>query len=149
MVFTSCDDEATVVAAFKRELTTTWSSLQARTVVSARDCPGSPHSTATGHFNPHRRLRIRPAGTIHQRAWASHFHDAKEFDLSVYLLQNPGKLLSRDHLLDKIWGINSDVDTRTIDTHVSRIRKNFSLDGSHGWKLTPVYRVGYRLDRVA
>lgn len=72
----------------------------------------------------------------------------KEFDLSVYLLQNPGKLLSRDHLLNKVWGLNADVDTRTIDTHISRLRKKLSLDGSKGWKLVPIYGYGYRLDRV-
>lgn len=72
----------------------------------------------------------------------------KEFDLSVYLFQNPGKLLSRDHLLNKIWGLNTDVDTRTVDTHVSRLRKKLLLDGSNGWKLTPIYGYGYRFDRV-
>jgi DNA-binding response OmpR family regulator len=72
----------------------------------------------------------------------------KEFDLSAYLFQNPGKLLSRDHLLNKIWGINADVDTRTVDTHVSRLRKKLGLDGSKGWKLVPVYGVGYRFERT-
>ena len=71
----------------------------------------------------------------------------KEFDLSCYLFQNPGKLLSRDHLLNKIWGLNTDVDTRTVDTHVSRLRKKLTLDGSKGWKLTPIYGHGYRFDR--
>ena len=72
----------------------------------------------------------------------------KEFDLSVYLFQNPGKLLSRDHLLNKIWGLNTDVDTRTVDTHISRLRKKLLLDGSKGWKLTPIYGYGYRFDRA-
>lgn len=72
----------------------------------------------------------------------------KEFDLSAYLFQSPGKLLSRDHLLNKIWGIHADVDTRTVDTHVSRLRKKLGLDGSRGWKLVPVYGVGYRFERV-
>jgi two-component system, OmpR family, response regulator RegX3 len=72
----------------------------------------------------------------------------KEFDLSVYLLQNPGKLLSRDHLLNKVWGLNADVDTRTIDTHISRLRKKLVLNGTKGWKLVPVYGYGYRFDRV-
>ncbi len=72
----------------------------------------------------------------------------KEFDLSVYILQNPGKLLSRDHLLNKVWGINADVDTRTVDTHISRLRKKLMLDGSKGWKLVPIYGYGYRFDRM-
>ena len=72
----------------------------------------------------------------------------KEFDLTTYLFQNPGKLLSRDHLLNMIWGINADVDTRTVDTHISRLRKKLGLDGSKGWKLVPVYGVGYRFERT-
>lgn len=72
----------------------------------------------------------------------------KEFELSVYLFQNPGKLLSRDHLLNRIWGMNCDVDTRTVDTHISRLRKKLIFDGSTGWKLNPVYGYGYRFDRT-
>lgn len=72
----------------------------------------------------------------------------KEFELAVYLFQTPGKLLSRDHLLNRIWGLNTEVDTRTVDTHVSRLRKKLALDGSRGWKMVPVYGYGYRLDRV-
>jgi DNA-binding response OmpR family regulator len=72
----------------------------------------------------------------------------KEFDLAGYLFQNPGKLLSRDHLLDKIWGISADVDTRTVDTHISRLRKKLGLDGRRGWKLVPVYGIGYRIERL-
>ena len=71
----------------------------------------------------------------------------KEFDLAVYMFQNPSKLLSRDHLLNKIWGMNTEVDTRTVDTHVSRLRKKLKLDGGLGWKLGSVYGYGYRLDR--
>lgn len=72
----------------------------------------------------------------------------KEFDLAVVLFQSPGKLLSRDHLLDKVWGISADVDARTVDTHVSRLRKKLQLDGSRGWKLVPIYGFGYRFDRL-
>jgi two-component system, OmpR family, response regulator RegX3 len=72
----------------------------------------------------------------------------KEFDLSVCLFQNLGKLLSRDFLLDKVWGISADVDARTVDTHVSRLRRKLSLDGSRGWKLVSIYGFGYRFERV-
>lgn len=72
----------------------------------------------------------------------------KEFDLCVYFFQNPGKLMSRDHLLFKIWGLNTEVESRTVDTHVSRIRKKLKLDGQQGWKMTPVYGYGYRMERI-
>lgn len=72
----------------------------------------------------------------------------KEFDLALYFFQNPGKLLSRDHLLSRIWGVNADIDTRTVDTHVCRVRKKLNLDGQAAWKLVSIYRVGYRFDPV-
>ncbi len=40
------------------------------------------------------------------------------------------------------------MDTRTVDTHISRLRKKLGLDGSKGWKLLPVYGVGYRFERT-
>lgn len=71
----------------------------------------------------------------------------KEFDLSVCLFQNMGKLLSRDYLLDKVWGVSSEVDSRTVDTHISRLRRKLQLDGSLGWKLASIYGFGYRFER--
>lgn len=72
----------------------------------------------------------------------------KEFDLAVCLFQSPAKLLCRDHLLNKVWGLNASPDSRTVDTHISRLRKKLLLNGSKGWKLAPVYGIGYRLDRI-
>lgn len=72
----------------------------------------------------------------------------KEFALAAYFFQNEGKLFSREHLLYKIWGISADVDTRTVDTHVSRLRKKLLLDGTGAFKLSPVYGFGYRFDRM-
>lgn len=72
----------------------------------------------------------------------------KEFDLAAYLFQNPGLVMSRDHLLNKIWGIAAEIDTRTIDTHMCRLRKKLCLDGGKGWKVASIYGQGYRFDRV-
>jgi DNA-binding response OmpR family regulator len=72
----------------------------------------------------------------------------KEFDLAVYLFQNVGRLLSRIKLLEEVWGVEADLDTRTVDTHVSRVRRKLLLDESTGWKLLPVYGFGYRLDKI-
>ncbi len=69
----------------------------------------------------------------------------KEFEMATYLLQNPGRLFSRDHLLNKVWGMEVLVESRTVDTHASRLRKKLRLDGSTGWRLTSVYGYGYRL----
>ena len=97
------------------------------------------------------RLDVYEADTVQQRLSVNQEAIAltqKEFDLATYLLQNPDKLLSRDHLLNAIWGLNTDVDTRTVDTHISRLRKKLMLDGTHGWRLAPIYGYGYRLQRA-
>jgi DNA-binding response OmpR family regulator len=72
----------------------------------------------------------------------------KEFDLAWYLFSNPGKLFSRNHLLDKIWGVSADVDTRTVDTHVSRLRRKLALSEANGWKLESIYGYGYRMENL-
>ena len=97
------------------------------------------------------RLDVYEADTVQQRLSVNQEAvplTQKEFDLAIYLLQNPDKLLSRDHLLNSVWGLNTDVDTRTVDTHVSRLRKKLMLDGTHGWRLAPIYGYGYRLQRA-
>jgi len=72
----------------------------------------------------------------------------KEFELAGYLLQNIGELLSRSRLLEEIWGYGPEIHTRTIDIHISRIRKKLELTEEHGWKLTSIYHKGYRLERL-
>ena len=72
----------------------------------------------------------------------------KEFELACYMFQHPGKLLSRVHLLEKLWGLNANVDTRTVDTHVSRIRRKLSIGPEHGWQIFPVYGWGYRIEKI-
>ena len=74
----------------------------------------------------------------------------REFELAVFFIRNAGKMISRVHLLEAIWGIeNQSVSTRTVDTHVSRLRKKMKLNESNGWKLSAIYQHGYRLERVS
>lgn len=73
----------------------------------------------------------------------------KEFELAGLLLGNIGRLLSRADMLNTIWGYGPDVRTRTIDIHVSRLRKKLGLEPEHGWKLISIYNEGYRLDRMS
>jgi DNA-binding response OmpR family regulator len=46
-----------------------------------------------------------------------------------------------------VWGTTSDIDTRTIDVHVSHLRNKLGLLPQHGWRLISVYHQGYRLER--
>lgn len=72
----------------------------------------------------------------------------KDFDLAVFLFRNVGNLVSRGHILESVWGRTSDLNTRTVDTHVSRLRSKLGLVPENGWKLTAVYQHGYRLEQV-
>ncbi|MBS1140399.1 MAG: two component transcriptional regulator, winged helix family [Proteobacteria bacterium] len=72
----------------------------------------------------------------------------REFELAVILLQNVGRVLSREELLTSVWSKEAGVDTRTVDTHASRLRKKLGLAGESGLMLSSVYGQGYRLDTV-
>ena len=73
----------------------------------------------------------------------------REFELAMFLFRNTGKVLSRNHILEVIWGIESDeLTTRTVDTHVSRLRKKMKLGEENGWRLSSVYQHGYRLEQL-
>lgn len=67
---------------------------------------------------------------------------ATEFKLLEYILKSQGRVLTRDILLDKVWGYDVAVTTRTIDTHVKRLREKL---GKSGDVIETVRGVGYRL----
>ncbi len=67
---------------------------------------------------------------------------ATEFKLLEYFLRSNGRILTRDILLDKVWGYDVAVTTRTIDTHVKRLREKL---GKSGNAIETVRGVGYRL----
>lgn len=70
----------------------------------------------------------------------------REYELACYLFRRQGRIVSRDALLENIWNLGPSVSTRTVDTHVSRLRKKLHLSGEHGWRLTAIYQHGYRLE---
>lgn len=73
---------------------------------------------------------------------------AKDFDLAVLFLSNVGRLLSRAQIQTEVWGIAATLASRTLDTHMSRLRARLGLTPQHGWQLVAVYGQGYRLDQV-
>jgi DNA-binding response OmpR family regulator len=70
----------------------------------------------------------------------------KEYALAIMFFQNVGKSLSREEIVATVWGRGQEVPSRTLDTHVSRLRTHLSLRPDRGWRLSPVYSFGYRLD---
>lgn len=70
----------------------------------------------------------------------------KEYELAVFLFRHIGQLVSRGHVLETIWGLSREINTRTVDTHVSRIRAKLGLADASPWRLNSVYLYGYRLE---
>lgn len=73
----------------------------------------------------------------------------KEFDLALLFFRNIGRPLSRAYILESVWARDADVPSRTMDTHVSRVRSKLMLRPEHGFRLAPVYSYGYRLEQMA
>ncbi len=68
----------------------------------------------------------------------------KEFDLLEVLLRNPGRVLTRQQLIDRVWGPQQAGDMRTLDVHVKRLRTKVEPDPAVPRHLTTVRGVGYR-----
>ena len=70
----------------------------------------------------------------------------KEYDLLYLFLSNQGRIFSRDELLDRLWGYDYTGDTRTVDTHMRRLRAKLEKAGVQGASLATVWGRGYRLE---
>lgn len=71
---------------------------------------------------------------------------AKEFRLAWLLFHRRGQTVTRSHIMKLIWGRSDWPNSRTLDTHIGRIRQKLCLESRPGLRLQPVYGVGYRLD---
>lgn len=72
----------------------------------------------------------------------------KEFDLALLFFRNLGRPLSRAYILEAVWARDVQIPSRTMDTHVSRVRSKLQLRPEHGFRLAPVYSYGYRLEQM-
>lgn len=70
---------------------------------------------------------------------------AKEFDLMELLLRNPGRVYSRENLLNVVWGYEYAGDYRTVDVHVRRLREKLELDPANPEYILTKWGVGYYL----
>jgi DNA-binding response OmpR family regulator len=69
----------------------------------------------------------------------------KEFDLLLYMAQNPNRVFSREELFENIWGLDAMGDNATITVHIRRIREKIEFDPSHPQYIETVWGAGYRL----
>ena len=74
--------------------------------------------------------------------------NGKEYELALIMFRNLGRLLSRAHLREVVWGETSEAPSRSLDTHVSRLRSKLDLNPANGYVVSAIYGMGYRLDAV-
>lgn len=72
----------------------------------------------------------------------------KEHQLACLLLQNEGRLFSREYLLNLIWGISAAINTRTVDSHVSKVRRILKINPEMGYRIKTIYQHGYRFEKI-
>ena len=71
----------------------------------------------------------------------------KELELLYCLASNPGRVFTREQLLDQIWGYDYVGDTRTVDVHIKRLREK--LHDNDGWKIATIWGIGYKFEILA
>jgi DNA-binding response OmpR family regulator len=69
---------------------------------------------------------------------------SKEFKLLAYLIRNPRRVISRDELLNKVWGYENYPSTRTVDSHILKLRKKLETDPAQPKHFHTVHCAGYR-----
>ena len=70
----------------------------------------------------------------------------KELDLMIYLMENKGKVLSKEELFHKIWGFDSDSEPQTLTVHIKWLREKLEKDPKRPRHIQTVWGVGYRFD---
>lgn len=117
--------------------------LVARVDALRRRAAGRPTATGTVRFSGTvvdlDRGRVEVAGKALDLP-------AREFQLLRYFLNHPGEVLSRDRLLREVWGYAQMPESRTVDTHVSRLRDRFEPDRDHPVHFLTLRGLGYRFD---
>jgi DNA-binding response OmpR family regulator len=70
---------------------------------------------------------------------------AKEFEFLTYLARNAGQVVTREQIMQRVWGVDDAEDSRTVDVHMRWLREKIERDPSHPKLLQTVRNVGYRL----
>ena len=111
--------------------------LLRRASLAAPTAPAAPGVLRLGHISVDEQRRT---------AWKDGMPvelTMKEFDLILFLMKNPGRVYSREALLDLVWGYEYQGDTRTVDVHVRRLREKLEMDPAHPEYIATKWGVGY------
>jgi two-component system, OmpR family, response regulator RegX3 len=71
----------------------------------------------------------------------------KEFELLHLLLANAGRVVSRENIIDRIWGMDYVGDTKTLDVHIKRLRSKIESDPSNPTRIVTIRGLGYKFDK--
>ena len=71
----------------------------------------------------------------------------KEFELLHLLLANAGRVLTRETLIDRVWGIDYVGDTKTLDVHIKRLRAKIEDDPAEPKRIVTIRGLGYKFER--
>ncbi len=71
----------------------------------------------------------------------------KDFGIAFELVKNVGTVLSREYLLQTVWGVGAAINTRTVDVHISRVRRSLKITPDMGYRITTIFQHGYRLEK--
>lgn len=94
----------------------------------------------------HAGLLIDPVGRSVQFTGTAITLTAKEFDLLYLLASNPGRVFSRNYLLDTLWGDSYGGFERTVDTHIQRLRRKLSSASGIDERIVTLWGVGYKYE---
>ena len=107
--------------------------------------PGPRHKVEEFAFGD---ARVRPRGRQAFKAGREVGLTRKEFELLVYLLEHRGDVVTRERLLDEVWGYERFPTTRTVDTHILRLRRKFEADPDRPAFILTVHGQGYKFTEV-
>ena len=110
-------------------------SLLRRSAVAAAAERGGRLERGNLAIDPERRVAERDGETIDLTV--------KEFDLAELLIRNPGKVYSRENLLDLVWGYDYQGDIRTVDVHIRRLREKVERDPANPECFITKWGIGY------
>jgi DNA-binding response OmpR family regulator len=104
---------------------------------------------ASSHIHPDRPLtfgdvEIDGAARVVRRRGEPLKLTLKEFDLLSFLAAHPRQVFSRHHLMDRVWGYQSALDTGTVTVHIRRLREKIEDDPARPRHLETVWGLGYR-----
>ena len=119
--------------------------LQARVAALGRRASLPP---AAGSIEQHGVYAFDLKGKTVARAGEAIELTTKEFQLALLLFRSIDRAVSRAHILETVWGMRADIATRTLDSHITRLRTKLGLRPENGYHLSSVYGFGYRLEDV-